>query len=304
MDPQQQPRPEGPLETPEPSALPSLRDNPTTSAKDGSSGWDPVQYERFKKERAQPFHDLLALVKVRPGMRAVDLGCGTGELTAVLHDSTRAVETLGIDVSDEMLSKSGKFAREALAFRKTDIASFEPDGQYDLLFSNAALQWLPDHEALFRRLASMLGPGGQIAVQMPANDDHPSHAVARDLARRSPYLEALSGYTGERGLLSPEGYAQLIEELGFEEQHVRLQVYTHRLSSREEVVEWVKGALLTDFQKRMPPELFDRFVGEYRDSLMPLLEDSKPYLYTFKRLLIWGGSKVLPRDRADDAGSP
>ena len=80
----------------------------------------------------------------------------------------------------------------------------------------------------------------------------------------------------------------MLDRLGFRQQHVRLQVYLHRLPSRADVVEWVRGSLLTDYEKRLPPELFTEFVERYRERLLPRLEDSSPFLYPFKRILVWG----------------
>jgi len=135
--------------------------------------WTPEQYERFKGERAQPFHDLVALVERRPRMRIVDLGCGTGELTRELHQHLSADETIGIDSSETMLLKSGAFGDKLLHFRQGTIEAFVTDRPFDLVFSNAALHWIADHEALFRRLTGFVAHDGQIAVQMPMNDDHP-----------------------------------------------------------------------------------------------------------------------------------
>ena len=136
--------------------------------------WDPARYERFAAERAAPFHDLLSLVRPVPGGRVVDLGCGGGELTAQLHRRLEAAETLGLDSSPAMLERAAGLAGDGLRFEQGDIADFT-DAGWDVIFSNAALHWLPDHEGLLRRLVAGLNPGGQLAVQMPANHDHPSH---------------------------------------------------------------------------------------------------------------------------------
>ena len=71
-------------------------------------------------------------------------------------------------------------------------------------------------------------------------------------------------------------------------QHVRLQVYAHELESREAVVEWVRGSLLTDYERRLPAELWPRFLERYRERLLPQLEDTRPFFYPFKRVLLWG----------------
>ena len=121
-----------------------------------SADWNPAQYERFRDERSRPFFDLLDLVQPRPEMRVVDLGCGTGELTRELHRRLSARETIGIDNSPAMLAKSAAFAGDGLRFEQKDIGTFASEADFDLVFSNAALQWVPDHEPLFRRLTAAL----------------------------------------------------------------------------------------------------------------------------------------------------
>src|ERR1700690_2329494 len=113
--------------------------------------WNPDQYERFRDERRQPFFDLLALVRPRPNMRVVDLGCGTGELTRLLHDRLQASATLGLDSSAGMLERSQAFAGDGLRFERGDLTAFAPSEPYDLVFSNAALHWAPAHPELLRR---------------------------------------------------------------------------------------------------------------------------------------------------------
>jgi trans-aconitate 2-methyltransferase len=249
--------------------------------------WDPQQYERFAAERAAPFWDLLSLVRPVPGGRVVDLGCGNGELTAALHRRLEAAETLGLDSSPAMLERSAALAGGGLRFEPGDIAGFDQGG-WDVIFSNAALHWLPDHAGLFGRLVAGLNPNGQLAVQMPANHDHPSHVVAAQVAGTEPFRAALDGYRRSSPVQAPEWYAELLDRLGLADQHVRLQVYLHHLAARDEVIEWVKGTLLTDYEARMPPALFEEFLAAYRERLLPHLEDSHPYRYPFKRLLLWG----------------
>jgi trans-aconitate 2-methyltransferase len=249
--------------------------------------WDPGQYQRFAAERTAPFDDLLSLVRPVPSGRVVDLGCGSGELTARLHRHLQAAETLGLDSSPAMLERAGAVADDGLRFQLGDIAEFA-EGGWDVIFSNAALHWLPDQEGLLGRLVAGLNPGGQLAVQMPANHDHPSHVVAAEVAGVEPFQTALGGYRRQSPVRPPEWYAELVDRLGLEPQHVRLQVYLHHLAARDEVVEWVKGTLLTDYETRMPPALFEEFLATYRERLLPLLEDTRPYRYPFKRLLLWG----------------
>ena len=251
-------------------------------------GWDQVQYGRFREERAQPFYDLAGLVERGAGMRVIDLGCGPGQLTAWLHETLEASETVGIDRSGPMLAEASERAGAGLRFEQADIGSYEPLGGVDLVFSNAALHWLGEHRSLFGRLAGWLAPGGQLAVQMPMNWDQPSHAVARELAGEPPFVEALGGYREPPGTLPVVRYASLLNELGFERQVARVQVYGHRLGSSGEVVEWMKGSLLTPFRERLSGALYEEFLQRYAERLRAQLGERSPYFFPFPRLLLWG----------------
>lgn len=250
--------------------------------------WDPSQYERFRAEREQPFHDLVALITKRPTGRVVDLGCGTGLLTEGLHRELAAAETLGVDSSDAMLERARTLDVEGLTFTRGDISTWQPDMPFDVVFSHAALQWVDDHPALFARLKAMLVPGGELAVQVPANFDHVSHTLAADIAREEPFADAMHGYARTFSVLRPEEYATLLHGLGFVAQSVRLQVYGHVLESPDAVVEWVRGTLLTDYQSRMSEAMYEQFVARYRARLNAALGDQRPYFYPFKRILLWG----------------
>lgn len=260
--------------------------------------WDPAQYDRFAPERRQPFFDLLALLHPSEKPRVLDLGCGTGELTAMLHRHTGAASTVGVDRSPAMLAEAGRLAQDGLSFVEADLRDVQGLGPVDVVFSNAALQWVPDHPAVLASWAALLGSRGQLAVQVPANVDHASHRLSSAVANESPFIDALGGDPPAdpvRSVLAPEEYAVLLHRLGFADQHVRLQVYAHRLASTADVVEWVKGTSLVRFRERLSPGLFAAFVARYRQRLLEELGDQRPYLYPFKRILMWGRrpSRVL-----------
>lgn len=249
--------------------------------------WNPDQYERFKAERSRPFYDLLALVRPRPAMRVVDLGCGTGELTAELHRRLEASETIGLDRSHAMLARTTGHASTTLRFEHGDLRYWQPPFEPDLIFSNAALHWVGDHPALLRRWTTCLSATGQLAIQMPANFEHPSHTVARELAAEEPFRTHLARIRRPPPA-SPEEYAVLLDDLGYRQQLVRLQVYAHRLAHREEVIEWVKGTLLPEYREALGDDLYSQFLERYRRRLLARLPDHRPFFYPFKRLLLWG----------------
>ena len=149
-------------------------------------GWSPDQYERFRSQRQQPFDDLLMLCQPVPGGGVVDLGCGTGDLTRVLHEEMQAKETVGIDSSPTMLARAHASYPDVpgLSFVQGDISTWLGEG-LNLVFANASLQWVDDHLNLLARMRTALAPGGQLAFQVPANYRHPSHVLARR-GQRSP----------------------------------------------------------------------------------------------------------------------
>lgn len=259
--------------------------------------WNPEQYHRFQRERSAPFFDLLALIERVGQPRVIDLGCGTGELTAAAHDRLAARETIGIDRSPAMLATAQQLDVRGLSFQLGDLSDpvslmggRERGAGFDVILSNAALHWVPDHAAVLSRWSDALVADGQLAVQMPANFDHPSHRLAADLARETPFAPLLAdGRSGDpaQDVLAPESYATLLHDLGFARQHVRLQVYAHVLASTDEVVEWVKGTTLTRYREQLPPDLFDDFLSRYREQLLAELGHHEPYFYAFKRILLW-----------------
>jgi len=208
---------------------------------------------------------------------------------------------VGVDASPAMLERAAPLAGGGLRFALGDAGAtpgapgdqaggrWDPaEGPWDVVFSSAALHWVEDHEALLPRLAALVAPGGQLAVQVPCNDHHASHATARAVAAEPPFAAALGGWARVSPVLPPERYAELLFGLGFEARRVRVEVYGHPLASRDEVVEWVRGTTLTDYERRLPPDLWPRFLERYRARLAEALPDERPFLYTFRRLLLWG----------------
>jgi len=254
--------------------------------------WDPDQYQRFARERAAPFWDLISLVEADGIDRLVDLGCGDGRLTAAAVERLAPIEAVGIDSSSTLLEKAVSVQRAGLSFVGGDIASWTSRHDMDLVFANASLQWVTDHESVLGQWAAALAPGGQLAVQVPANGDHPSHIVADEVGGAEPFCSAMNGNPPPNptsvNVLAPEVYATLLREMGFIKQHVRLQVYPHVLASSSEVVEWVRGTNLTRFFRRLPGEMHEPFVDAYREALLGRIGDQSPYFYAFKRILVWG----------------
>jgi trans-aconitate 2-methyltransferase len=247
--------------------------------------WDPAKYLQFQTERFAPFEDLLALVPVRPRLRVIDLGCGTGQLTARLAAALPESEVLGIDFSAEMLERAAGLARPGLSFRQGRIETVE--GEWDVVFSNAAIHWVEDHERLVPRLFSLLAPGGRLAVQLPANHEAPSHQVIRETAREEPFATALGGWARAWQGLPATRYAELLFDAGASEIVAFDKVYPHVLQNASAVVDWISGTALVPYFERLPNELHEPFQERCREKLSRLMPGS-PVFFPFKRTLFAG----------------
>jgi trans-aconitate 2-methyltransferase len=244
--------------------------------------WNPELYHKFQTERFVPFADLLGMVEVKPGLKVIDLGCGTGELTRKLADHLPESEVVGVDSSVEMLAQAAKRTRSGLRFEQGSIE--EVDGEWDLVFSHAAIQWVDDHHRLIPRLLSLLSPGGQLAVQLPSNHQHPSHVIIRELAAKEPFRTALSGWIRQAPVLNISEYAELLFDHGGSDIVVLEKAYPHVLADSDALAEWTSGTVLVPYFDRLPPELHDEFLSAYRSRLRNRWPSS-PVFYPFQRIL-------------------
>jgi trans-aconitate 2-methyltransferase len=244
--------------------------------------WNPTLYHKFQGERFAPFDDLLKLVNVRGDLHVIDLGCGTGELTARLADTLPGSDVVGVDNSQEMLSRAEGYARPGLRFELCPIESVT--GEWDLIFSNAALQWVDDHRSLVPRLIGMLRPGGQLVVQVPSNFRHPTQSLVRDLAKEEPFQSALDDWSRTSPVLSIDDYAELLYSSGGQSLTVYEKIYPHILEDADALADWTSGTVLVPYFERLSDELRELFMGRYRERLR-LHYPSNPVFFGFRRTL-------------------
>lgn len=250
--------------------------------------WQPDQYARFAAERRLPFDELVDLCRPVDGGLVYDIGCGPGGLTAELPERLGARLVVGTDNSQSMLEKAGQLTDNRLHFEKSDLRNLVAAEPIDIIFSNAALQWVEEHDRVLAHWHSRLAPGGQMAVQVPTNGDHPAYLLAARLGR-----ELADWFpNGPPGLAPdtvqpPEFYASVLHDLGAEDLYVALRVFTHHLDSTAEVTEWIKGTSLNRFRVALGDERFADFEHEYTKRLLADQGDLSPYLFTFKRILMW-----------------
>lgn len=245
--------------------------------------WDPDLYLRFRSERAAPFEDLLGLVRPATGLSVLDLGCGTGELTARLSEVLPESDVVGVDSSPDMLTRARGLARPGLRFELGSVE--EAWGEFDLVFSNAALHWVAGHRDLIPRLFGMVKPGGQLAVQVPSNHDHPANRTGDEIAGRAPFREALEGWTRTVHVLPLPEYAELLHSAGAADLTVMEKVYPHVLRDARALLDWLSGTTLRPYLSRLPQPQRDSFLEAVEGELERRFPH-RPVFFGFRRILL------------------
>ncbi len=251
-----------------------------------ASDWDTALYLKFEPERTQPARDLLARLDVAP-RRIVDLGCGPGTSTRLLAARFPQAEILAVDQSEPMLAEARRRLPDA-RFEVADIAQWRPRQRPDLIFANAALQWLPDHESLFPRLMSYLAEGGALAVQRPDYRQEPSHALMRLVAADGPWADRLVPIAKTRAVIAThvEYYAWLKPLSAALD--IWQTTYVHPMSGVGAVVDWFRGSALRPFLNPLDECEREQFIERYMRELADAygVEPNGPLLFLYPRLFI------------------
>jgi len=253
--------------------------------------WNPDVYNQFKNIRFQPFYDLAELITDEKEMKAVDLGCGTGEQTAILTEKFPNALFTGIDSSPEMLEKSKALENERLHFKlATTEEMLNADENWDLIFSNAALQWSDNHYDLFPKLISKLKSGGQLAVQMPYQPGNTLNKILFELAEDEPFKTQLKDWNRPSAVLTIDEYAQILFDNGIEGLNLFQKVYPIIADDHETLFNFISGSALIPYLERLDEEQQKNFTGEFKKRIeenFPKL----PAIYAFKRILMYGRKK-------------
>ncbi|MEW9514666.1 trans-aconitate 2-methyltransferase [Streptomyces bacillaris] len=253
--------------------------------------WDPRQYLRHADHRTRPFQDLLARIGDLPGHptpRIADLGCGAGNVTALLADRWPQARITGYDSSPQMLAEAAAHARPPLLdFVEADAATWEPTETYGMIVSTSALQWIPGHADHFPRWIDALAPGGTFAFQVPGNFTAPSHTLLARLRASDRWRPRLRS-TGDRtaAVLDPADYLTRLRDLGCTAD-VWETTYLQTLHGEDAVLDWVKGTALRPVLTALAddPEARDAFLTDYRDLLRAAYPPG-PYgtVFPFRRI--------------------
>ena len=249
--------------------------------------WSATQYVKFEDERTRPVRDLLSAVPTMDPRRAIDLGCGPANSTEVLQQRFPEAELSGMDSSEAMIEAARK-RMPNVPFEVADLMEWGSDEPWDVMLSNAVLQWLPDHATILPRLASMLASGGSLAIQMPDNLNKHSPEIMRKVAQDARWVDRLGATAGARTEIgTPSWYYGLLRPL-CSRVDIWLTVYNHPLAGPDAIVEWFKGSSLRPILDPLTEPEREEYVRLYKE-LLPKAYPTQPdgtVLLAFPRLFI------------------
>jgi trans-aconitate 2-methyltransferase len=249
--------------------------------------WNPILYSKFEAERMRAARDLLARVPLASARLVYDLGCGPGNSAELLLRRFPDARVIGLDTSDAMLAHA-RLRAPGAQFSKQDIADWSPEDQPDLIFANAALQFLPDHHRLFPRLMSYLAPGGTLAAQMPNTARESSHALMRMVAAEGPWSSRLVPIAKTQPLIT--GYEDYYDWLrpAASQVDIWMTTYVHPLDGPQSIADWFAGSNLQPFLEQLGDDERCEFLARYRAGLRkayPTQPDGRT-LFAYPRLFV------------------
>lgn len=229
--------------------------------------WNSKQYLKFKTERTQPAIDLVNRINLVSPDKILDIGCGPGNSTQVLSDKFPNAYILGVDKSEDMINAAKKNYPD-LNFRICDVSSELPqlDSDFDIVFSNACIHWVPDHRKLIENMLNLLNKNGVLAVQVPMNYNAPVHKIIAELTSSEKWKDYFAGTRFFR-TLTPSEYFDILSELS-EEFYIWEAVYYHVMRSHNDILEWYRGTGLRPYLNVLPADKKDEFENEIMENLI------------------------------------
>lgn len=241
--------------------------------------WNPSLYLQYGAERTRPAAELLARIALDDVSDVLDLGCGPGNSTALLHQRWPLARIMGVDNSPAMLEQA-RVAVPECRFIEADVRQFKPEHAVDLIYANASLQWIPDHYALLPHLISLLKLNGVLAVQMPDNTDEPSHVLMREVAYEQGYPNR-----AREPLPGIHAYYDILTQAGCDVDIWRTTYY-HKMSSHQAIIDWVSATGLRPWMQELSENEQLKFLARYHELLVqqyPIQENGQ-ILLAFPRL--------------------
>jgi trans-aconitate 2-methyltransferase len=249
--------------------------------------WDAKLYLKFAGERTQPAVDLISRISLAEPSRIIDLGCGPGNSTAILRQRWPSAEIVGLDNSREMIATASQ-AHPDWTWVEGDIAAWTTSVPFDVVFSNAALHWVPNHAELMPRLLKQVRPQGVLAVQMPAHFLSPVHELMIEVAMNPAWQDSMKDAMHAIKVERPAFYYDILSPLTSKLDLWETE-YIHVMSSPAAILEWIRGTGLRPFLEALPSEgQRRRFEDLYLAGLAsayPAQRDGR-VLFPFRRLFI------------------
>ncbi len=248
--------------------------------------WDPDQYMRYADQRLRPALDLLDRIDVSAPQTVHDVGCGTGQIARIMTERWPEARVVGSDTSDEMLAEAAA-TPSRVTWRKLDVRDWAPGEPVDVIYANAVLHWVPDHDPTILDLYRSLRPGGRLAIQMPLSWHEPSHRLMREtLAVLDVGSPALRAHYERQNVAAPEHYAALLDEAD----GLDLWVTRHyqRMTGEDPVLEWVEGTALRPILEELEGATLRKFLAAYSEALRRAYPPGPREItvYPFPRLFI------------------
>jgi trans-aconitate 2-methyltransferase len=247
--------------------------------------WDSTQYLKFASERTQPAIDLVSRIHLEPNS-ILDLGCGPGNSTEVLFGRWQNAALTGLDSSPEMLA-TARAAHPTWTWLEADMATFESDSKFDLVFSNAALQWVKNHGNLIPKLKNLVAENGVLAIQIPAHQRSHLHRAMLELASQPQWLEFTQVAQAALSLETPQFYYDAL--LPAQKIELWQTAYQHVMPNPEAILEWIRGTGLRPFLEALPNDAArDEFETQLLEQVRqdyPTQQDGK-VLFEFNRLFM------------------
>ena len=250
--------------------------------------WEPGAYLKFADLRLRPALDLLAQVPLESAARITDLGCGAGGVTRFLRHRWPEAEITALDSSPEMLARAkAEHGELNVAWRQADVRTWAASEPQDLVYSNAVLHWLDNHETLLPRLMGELSPGGVLAVQMPNQFAQPSHVLMRQVARSGPWADVLTPLLRDAPVTEPGAYYNWLSPhcAGLD---IWRTTYEQVMDGDDAVLDWIASTALKPLLEALddePRRAFTAALGGELARAYPKRADGKT-LFAFQRIFI------------------
>lgn len=253
------------------------------------SDWNPELYLQFSKERGKPIIDLINSLEEFNPQKIADIGCGPGNSTQKLIDNWPESDVVGFDSSPKMIEKAKNDVKDA-SFEIRKIVSGEPFGSFDLVFSNAAIQWIPDHEGLFESFYRSLNIKGRVAIQLPMFYDMPLGIIIKNVAESPRWNSKLREVVNSKYMHKYTRYYNILSNTGFKNINMWQTTYYHVFPSHDTIYEMISGTGLRPYLDKLNKEELEDFIKLVKEEIESnyMEQDNGNVILPFIRLFLTG----------------